>query len=106
MSDKHRCAISWCILGGESGSQARPCNIAWLHSCLQQCQAAGVACFIKQLGAHPLGHDGEQSILGATDQPFGPYWRRLKDRKGADIEEWPEWARVQQFPAEEPWLST
>jgi protein gp37 len=43
--------IGWCIVGGESGPGARGCDVAWIRSIVQQCKAAGVACFCKQTGA-------------------------------------------------------
>jgi len=43
--------IDWVIVGGESGSGARPCRVAWIRSIVEQCKAAGVPVFVKQLGA-------------------------------------------------------
>lgn len=40
--------LHWAILGGESGPHARPCNIEWIRSLVQQCHAARRACFVKQ----------------------------------------------------------
>ena len=42
--------IHWVIVGGESGSQARPMDLAWARDIRDQCAAAGVAFFMKQLG--------------------------------------------------------
>lgn len=41
-------AISWVICGGESGPRHRPMDLDWLASIVEQCQAAGVATFVKQ----------------------------------------------------------
>lgn len=41
--------ISWCIVGGESGHGARPMDIEWARSIRDQCQAAGVPFFMKQM---------------------------------------------------------
>lgn len=41
--------IDWVIIGGESGNKARPCNIEWVRSLKDQCKAAGVPCFVKQI---------------------------------------------------------
>lgn len=51
--------IDWIIAGGESGPGARRCELDWLRSLRDQCQRAGVAFFLKQLGGHPdkRGHD-------------------------------------------------
>ena len=42
--------IHWVIVGGESGSRARPMDLAWARDVRDQCAAAGVAFFMKQLG--------------------------------------------------------
>lgn len=39
------------IVGGESGPGARPTDEAWIRSLKDQCQAAGVAFFVKQLSS-------------------------------------------------------
>jgi len=44
--------IDWCIIGGESGPRARPCNVSWIRSVVEQCKAAEVPVFVKQLGAN------------------------------------------------------
>lgn len=41
--------LHWVICGGESGPDARPMNPAWARSLRDQCEAAGVAFFAKQL---------------------------------------------------------
>lgn len=40
----------WCIVGGESGSSARPLHPDWVRSVRDQCQAAGVPFYFKQWG--------------------------------------------------------
>jgi hypothetical protein len=54
------------------------------RSIVAQCKAAGVACFVKWLGAMPQLH-------GFTGIP-------IRDRKGGDWNEWPEDLRVREFP--------
>lgn len=44
--------ISWVIVGGESGRRARPMHPEWARSLRDQCTAAGVAFFMKQMDAH------------------------------------------------------
>lgn len=41
--------IDWVIVGGESGPHARPCNVEWVRSLKDQCKAAAVPCFVKQI---------------------------------------------------------
>ena len=82
--------IDWVIVGGESGPHARPFNIAWARSLRDQCSAAGVPVFVKQLGSKPY--------LGSTPM-IGQYQAlKLHSRHGSDPEEWPEDLRVREFP--------
>jgi protein gp37 len=76
-------AIDWMIVGGESGPEARPCDLAWIRSIVAQCKAAGVPCFVKQAGSRPV----------VDGQPL-----TLHDRKGGDMWEWPEDLRVREMP--------
>lgn len=39
------------VAGGESGSQARPCNYSWILSLRQQCDEKGMKFYFKQTGA-------------------------------------------------------
>lgn len=104
--------IDWVIVGGESGSGARPCDVAWIRSVVRQCSEAGVACFVKQLGARPL--ERNDSILDSwpgadkddliADDSYEPRYQgelvtlRLRDRKGGDPAEWPADLRVRELP--------
>lgn len=103
----------WAIFGGESGHGARPCNVAWARSALDQCRAAGTAFFLKQLGCRPyvdvpvFTRDGEwldQYLnLGVEYEVVGPCGAaeiqfHLRDRAGRDWDEWPADLRVREFP--------
>jgi protein gp37 len=44
--------IDWVIVGGESGSQARPMHPEWARSLRDQCVAAGVPFHFKQWGEY------------------------------------------------------
>lgn len=87
-------AIDWIIVGGESGPRARPFDIAWARSIVEQAKRFDTACFVKQLGSRPhlkavFYSDG--SYAGGVKLP-------LKDRKGGDMSEWPADIRVRQWP--------
>jgi protein gp37 len=86
--------ISWVIIGGESGPNARPCNVEWIRSIMQQCRLSSVPVFVKQLGARPVEdiHDARGGYLG-FQRPDG-----IKHPKGGDPAEWPEDLRVREFP--------
>jgi protein gp37 len=76
--------IHWVIVGGESGPKARPCGVGWVRSIVDQCKAAKVPAFVKQLGSNPI----------AQFQRFP-----TKHPKGGDMAEWPVDLRVRDFPA-------
>lgn len=64
--------VDWVICGGESGPRSRPMHPDWARSLRDQCQAAGVAFFMKQMG-------------GVRD-------------KRHDLEDMPEDLRIREFP--------
>lgn len=80
-----RIELDWVIVGGESGLGARYFDLGWARSIREQCRAAGVACFIKQLGADPIDGLAGCSVI-------------FRDRKGGDWSEWPEELRVREVP--------
>lgn len=85
---------AWAIVGGESGPRARPCNVAWIRSIVEQCSATGTPCFVKQMGAQSrAAHDGHE----AEDLRWtGP----MSATRGAhgDPNQWPKDLRVREFP--------
>ena len=42
--------IHWAIVGGESGSKARPIKQEWIEEIFKQCKQQGTAFFFKQWG--------------------------------------------------------
>jgi protein gp37 len=78
--------IDWVVVGGESGPNARPCQVEWVESVVQQCQRARVPVFVKQLGANAWGC-GERGV---------PVRLPLRHRRGGDPAEWPVSVRVRQ----------
>lgn len=74
--------IDWVIAGGESGPEARPCWTSWIEDIVDECRRAGLAVFVKQLGARPVDE------CGTT----------YRNPKGADPHEWPDHLLVQEFP--------
>lgn len=58
--------IDWVIVGGESGSNARPMHPSWVRSIRDQCQAAKVPFFFKQWGEWlPHRVPNESDVLDA-----------------------------------------
>lgn len=89
--------INWVIVGGESGpATARPMAREWVRAVVRDCDRAGVPVFVKQFGRNPV-----LDLTGDGDLGFDV---RIKDPKGAVMEEWPEDLRVRQVPGprEEP----
>lgn len=92
--------IQWVVVGGESGSGARKCYLKHIYSIVEQCRICDVAVFVKQLGSNPV----EERILdfgmpdGSRKKEFERREKFLRDRKGSDISEFPEYLQVRQFP--------
>jgi protein gp37 len=111
--------LDWIVVGGESGPGARPFDLAWARSVIAQCREAGVAVFVKQLGAAPV--DGERSAIYdrhglaapslaheeagmlapqyAGGRVVRPAPFRVRDRKGGAMREWPKDLRVREWPS-------
>lgn len=90
----------WVIVGGESGADARPFGAEWAERVLLACRRADVPCFVKQMGSN-AHTDSPERWPGATRwkerlPAAGHLW--LRDSKGGDPAEWPEYLRVQQHP--------
>jgi len=103
-------ALDWVIVGGESGNGARPFRLKWASEVRKQCLDAGVACFIKQLGARPCisektwrSHTSQFPLLSPKSEDpslkdAGLVQLKLNDTKGGDWSEWPPGLRVREFP--------
>jgi len=76
---KYLAHLQWVIVGGESGGQARPFALEWGMSLIEQCERAGCAVFVKQVGSRPIDI-------------------KTHNRKGGDMNEWPKALRVRQWP--------
>lgn len=101
--------VGWVIVGGESGSVARPFDLAWARSIRDQCKSAGVPFFMKQTGAmvhvsaRPCTPEEEKHAVrysrgyirnsGTVEDYMKP-----KHPKGGDPSEWPADLRLQEFP--------
>jgi len=76
--------IDWVIVGGGSDVLAEPFHVEWALDLHEQCKAAGVAFFLKQLGKNP--HFENRPLT-------------LNDKHGGDWSEWaPDW-RVREMPS-------
>lgn len=87
--------LDWVIAGGESGSRARAFALEWGDDLRRQCESAGCAFFMKQIGSRPIwrGMPFAGDIrVGKKVQAHAP------DRKGGNIESWPDSLRVREYP--------
>lgn len=64
--------IDWVIIGCESGPKRRSCKLEWIKSIVEQCQAASVPVWVKQI-----------EIAGKVSH---------------DMNDWPVWARQREWP--------
>ncbi len=77
--------IDWAIIGGESGNENgkyryRPCELVWIEEIAQAINSVGNSVFIKQMGTY------------LSKQ------LKMSDRHGGDINEFPDYLRIRQFP--------
>ena len=66
--------LNWVIVGCESGPHRRPCKLEWVHSIVEQCKAAGVSCYVKQV--------------------------EIDGRVSHNPEEWPKELRIREYPGD------
>ena len=65
--------IDWAIVGGESGSSARPIKEVWIDEIFRQCEASGTAFFFKQWGT--WGEDNKRRSKKANGRKYrGQIW--------------------------------
>jgi protein gp37 len=64
--------LDWLIIGGESGPKARPCNVDWIRSLVNQGNTAGVPVFVKQASGPKSGMQGDipDEIFNVQQFPF------------------------------------
>lgn len=78
-------SLDWVVVGGESGHNARPFDIAWAEDLIGQCRDNAVRIFVKQIGASALARVDGSLVSYPTKHP-----------KGGDPAEWPEALRVRE----------
>ncbi len=95
-------ALDWVIVGGESGPGARPFDVRWARSIVEQCRNADVPVFVKQLGSNCRAYFDHREWPADTRAHVGrtmqePNWIQLS-KKGGVPDEWPTDLRIRQFP--------
>ena len=97
--------INWVIVGGESGPGARPMDLEWARNIVQQCKAAGVPVFVKQLGSYWARGNAALAQCAAAmhgldhQEMYKRYGKRLDPGyKGGNPDFWPEDLRIREIP--------
>jgi len=105
--------IKWAIVGGESGKNARYCHLDWMRSLVSQCQVAGVAPFVKQLGYRAIDGGQKRETRGITKgqiivtregEDGTAYWYYdnengvVINKKGNNVEAFPKELQIREFP--------
>lgn len=97
--------LDWVIVGGESGTGARRCDAIWIRDIIAQCREAKVSVFCKQLGGNPWEGEVARDMIVEPSRDMGGGMRSVArrapivERKGGNMDEWPEDLRVRQWPA-------
>lgn len=102
--------IDWVIISGDTGPDARPCNVDWIRSLVGQCKAAGVPCWVERLGAvateemfehAPDCDDADCALNGGVGDCAGSVTQfrlNFTHPTGSDPAEWPEDLRLREKP--------
>ncbi|MDD5207018.1 MAG: DUF5131 family protein [Desulfobacterales bacterium] len=90
------CDVDTIVIGGESGSpkKARPIKEEWFQSVLDDCRAAGVPVFVKQMGTWWAKNTEIRNVI-FKERGKTPY--QCRDRQGADMRYWPVALRVREL---------
>lgn len=84
--------VSWVIVSGEGGPEARLCDVDWIVSLVEQAKAAEVRIFVKQLGT-ATNVRGATQIWSIKHSPLD-----TRTRRGSEMDAWPECVRVREMP--------
>lgn len=99
----HSGVPDWVIVGGESGHGARMFDPAWAQKIVKEGEEYGFKVFVKQMGALVVMRDSMAWPEGTVSERRSPMvpkvmLAKLKDKKGGDINEFPESIRVREYP--------
>lgn len=81
--------INWVIVGGESGTGARPMHPEWVRDLRDRCQAAAIPFFFKQWGSWQLVSEDDPAVADLGDRyPDRPRYRVGLDGSVGELPEW------------------
>jgi len=83
----HHPGLNWVVVGGESGPGARYMDLDWVRGVVEQCRAAKVPVFVKQLGSQWASAAG--ATMPEDNRP---------DPKGGNWDHWPADLCVREYP--------
>ena len=72
------------------------CYVQWIRRGIADCRRLGIVPFVKQLGSLP--HTEHPGIEWKAFDPVYDDALELKDKAGADPDEWPVDLQVREFP--------
>lgn len=78
--------VDWVIVGGESGTKARLCDLRWIRHIVRDCQSLGIPVFVKQLGGWPV-----------STMEDDPYLSNPHDSKFSTFEAFPPDLQIRQI---------
>ncbi len=70
--------LSWLVIGGESGPGATAMPLSWAYDLIDQCRAAGIAPYVKQLGSAWARTNGAAHSKGGNPEEW-PFDLRIRD---------------------------
>ena len=77
--------IDWVVVGGESGTNARSCNVNSITAIAKQCKEANVPVWVKQMGKNSIGNTGYN-----VRPPNDPAWSKFENL--------PQNLQIREFP--------
>jgi len=89
--------IDWIIIGGESGSNARPMKTEWVRSLIASAEKAGGQIWVKQMG-EIWARENRTRLLQTTDANGLFQIEISKSKHGADPRGWDADLRIQNDP--------
>lgn len=119
MSTRIPRGINWVIVGGESGTETRACNVQWVRSIVSRCRCSAVPVFVKQLGRRPYDLSRIDAVPGNSKlftreeiaipehaetagrilgECMDAAFLKLRHPKGGDMSEWPPDLQVREWP--------
>lgn len=107
-----RTRLNWVIVGGESGTRARPFDVAWARQVVREGDLYGCPVFVKQMGRRVVDSEWRWGTYAPDDRRTQAYAKALsiaetatapnlvllRNRKGDNVAEWPEDLRVRRYP--------